>query len=124
MYELQEEYFTNYEQEFTITNIEAEELTSVQATKNWVGADGEKLQDTPDSVKVRLYANGEQYGDPVILNNGNQWSYLWSDLPKTDFDGNLINYKIEEDPVEGFEASISSNTIESSKTESIWKKVT
>ncbi len=124
LYELQEEYFTNYEQEFTITNIESEELTSVQATKNWVGADGEKLQDTPESVKIRLYANDEQYGDPVILNNDNQWSYLWSGLPKKDIDGNLINYKVEEDPVEGFETSISSNATETSETEAIWKSAT
>ena len=32
----------------------------------------------PASVKVQLYANGEAYGDPVVLNSDSNWTYTWT----------------------------------------------
>lgn len=32
-------------------------------------------------VKIQLYRDGEAYGDPVILNAKNNWTYSWSMLP-------------------------------------------
>ena len=35
----------------------------------------------PTSIKVQLYMNADKYGDPVELNEANNWSYTWYDLP-------------------------------------------
>ena len=60
----------------TITNKHTPGPTEVSVTKVWV--DNGKH---PDKVKVQLYADGQAYGDEVIL-SAPDWSYTWKDLPK------------------------------------------
>ena len=53
------------------------ELTDLTVTKIWSG-DGGNHQ--PDSILVQLYCNGEAFGEPVELNDANEWTYTWTDL--------------------------------------------
>ena len=86
--------------------------TSVRVDKIWQDIDGEELTETqnlPESVTVTLLRNGEQYGDPVTLNAGNDWSYTWESLPKADENGTEYLYTVQETPVDGFETSYNNN---------------
>ena len=51
----------------------------VTVQKEWTLDDG-KMR--PDSVQVQLMRNGVAYGSPVTLNDGNNWTYTWSNLEK------------------------------------------
>lgn len=121
LYELNEEKHTEFEQNFTITNTKAEKLTSVEVNKVWKDSDGNTLAETPDSVNVSLYANGEQYGEPVTLNNENSWSYIWTDLPEVDTNNTPVKYNVKEAAVEGFESSIEEKTSDISTIQTKWK---
>ena len=50
---------------------------TVNVKKVWVIDDG---GERPDSVSVQLLRDGEPFGDPVTLNDANDWSYAWNDL--------------------------------------------
>lgn len=124
LYEFNEETHKEYEQSFTITNTKIDELTSVEVTKVWNDSNGNPLAETPESVNVRLYANGEQYGQPVKLNNENLWTYVWSDLPKVDTNDTPIEYKVKEDVVEGFESSIEESSSSTTTNLTKWQSAT
>ena len=65
---------------YTVENDYTPDVTSRKVTKIWNDMnDEDELR--PDSISVQLLANGKAYGDPVILNSGNGWSYEWTDLP-------------------------------------------
>ena len=51
------------------------EYTSLKVTKVWSG-EGEH----PASVEIQLYKDGEAFGDPVELGEGNGWSCEWTEL--------------------------------------------
>lgn len=55
-----------------------------------------------DSVTVQLLANGEALGSAVRLHEGNNWSYTWYGLWKTDILGREIAYTVKEKPVDGY----------------------
>jgi len=50
---------------------------TVTVNKIWKLDDGGTA---PDSVTVLLLRDGKQYGEAVVLNAGNHWTYTWSDL--------------------------------------------
>ena len=90
--------------EVTITlTIENSELTSVPVEKRWVdGNDENKLR--PDSIEVELkykkdgnFVKYEKNGveNPVTLNLGNNWKYIWNKLPKN-INGEVAEYTVEE----------------------------
>lgn len=49
----------------------------------------------PSSIKVQLKRNGKNYGDPVTLNEDNDWTHKWSDL-LVNSDGQKITYTVDE----------------------------
>lgn len=57
------------------------ELMDISVLKVWKG-DTENVR--PTQITVQLMRNGDDYGDPVILNRDNSWRYTWTDLPSTD----------------------------------------
>jgi choice-of-anchor A domain-containing protein len=78
----------------TITNTHKTESTSRTVTKIWEdGNNQDGLR--PDSIGVQLYANDEAQGDPVTLNETNQWSYTWENLAKNEA-GEVITYTVQE----------------------------
>ena len=98
------------------------EYASVSVTKVWVG-EGEH----PTSVFVRIYQNGDEYGEPVELNEDNDWSCEWTELDP-DFEWTVD----EEDVPEGYIKSVANdgnvwtitNTVKAPEYNSISVKVT
>ncbi|WP_172120663.1 Cna B-type domain-containing protein [Actinomyces faecalis] len=91
---------------FTVTNTHEVAKTSVKATTTWVDADN---QDgiRPESVIVRLFADGEDTGQTLTLSpdeNG-VWSATFEDLDvyKVGAVGQLVTYTVVQDGVEEYE---------------------
>ena len=73
-------YTNNYDNHFVITNddVDTEQKPeTVNVRKVWVIDDG---GERPDSVSVQLMRDGEPFGNPVTLNDANDWSHAWNDL--------------------------------------------
>lgn len=66
-------------------------------TKKWKG---DNDNNRPESITVRLMNHGEAYGDEVVLNEANNWTYTWKDLPTAGAD-----YTAEEVAVKGYTGS-------------------
>ena len=79
---------------FTITNTHTPEKTSKTVSKVWEDSNN---QDgiRPASIEVQLLADGAEHGDPVTLNQDNNWGYTWEDLDKYK-DGREITYTVKE----------------------------
>ena len=59
----------------------------------------------PDSITVQLLQDGRAYGEPVVLNDENNWAHRWEDLPATK--GQVYyDYDLHEIPVENYRAEI------------------
>ena len=85
---------THSEDTFTITNTYTPNVISKSIIKEWDDQDNvDGIR--PDEVTVQLYADGEAYGDPVILKKSNAFRYTWESLPEKK-DGKAINYTISE----------------------------
>ena len=90
---------------FTVKNTHVPATTEVSVSKVWDDADDQD-RIRPDSVTVRLYADGEPVeGQTVTLSEENQWTSAFTDLPKNK-EGNEIAYTVAEDEVDGYKAEI------------------
>ena len=78
---------------YVITNSHEVETINIPVKKVWY--DGNTQGNRPQSVTVELYADGVKVESEVVLNNGNNWSHLWSNLPKNKA-GKPIVYTIKE----------------------------
>lgn len=94
---------------FTITNDSPPKTVDVKVVKEWDDR-GNEDQKRPDSIKVQLTANGEPYGDEVVLNDSNGWTYEWTDLDEYE-DGELIDYSVKEFEVDGYTYKIDEEVI-------------
>jgi hypothetical protein len=79
---------------YTITNTHITYKVNVVVLKVW---DDSENQDgyRPESIFVQLTANGEAFGEPVELNDGNKWTYTWEQLEKNSA-GKAIVYEVDE----------------------------
>ena len=84
---------------FTVTNTSTAKV-SVPVEKKWVGPAAAK-------ATVRLLADGKDTGKKVDLDESNSWKGVFSNLPKYDASGAVIEYKVAEDPVEGYSSEVS-----------------
>lgn len=74
--------------------------TSVTVKKKW--DDTILVDHTHDEVSVQLYENGVESGNPVVLNEANNWEHRWDNLPQTS------NWTVDEiQGKQGYEKSIS-----------------
>ena len=116
----------------TLTNKYAPEETSVSVRKVWTDSDN---QDgiRPDSITVQLKADGKESGEPVELNEANNWTHTWNGLAKK-ASGTEIEYSVDEVSVPGgYTKTVTANenkteytitnTHETEKTEATVKKV-
>ena len=95
-----DKYTVSYE-DLVVTNT-ASDLTSVPVTKQWLDNSG-AYGTRPETVTVSLYANGELFREKHFSGTGDQWEYVFEDLPKYDGYGKRITYTIQEDSVpEGY----------------------
>ncbi|MDO5044040.1 MAG: Cna B-type domain-containing protein [Coriobacteriia bacterium] len=93
----------------------------VPVKKIWAG-DEDAIDARPDQIKISLIASVklekdgkeqlvENIIDQQILNKENGWSYTFTHLPKTS-NGKETSYRVEEEPVEGYSATISGSAEE------------
>ena len=83
------------------------EKTSYSVWKVW--DDSDNVNGTrPENLAVQLLRNGQKFGETVILNQDNEWTYTWNDLDKTDEYMREYSYAVEEEFVENYsEKSVS-----------------
>ena len=88
------------------------ELTERSVKKVWNHKENPE-ESRPTYVTVQLKANGENYGDPIVLNASNNWSYSWDNLNRYVYSNGVatdseVVYSIEEISVpEGYTVSYS-----------------
>ncbi len=100
-----DDYITEYNQEtLTITNTHEVAVTEKSVMKVWEdGDDRDGLR--PENITVRLFANGEQYKEDIVLDETNDWQYVWQDLYVYE-GGEPIDYTLEEVSVDGYDTHI------------------
>ncbi|NLY09410.1 MAG: isopeptide-forming domain-containing fimbrial protein [Tissierellia bacterium] len=105
--------FTNYpskDLEDTAKVIPNTDTVNIPVTKSWKYADGTEIPDANipvgiDKVFVVLYRNKESIAVKE-LTKANEWKVTFTDLPKIDATGTAYSYRVEELPVDGFEATV------------------
>ncbi|SDB84314.1 conserved repeat domain-containing protein [Pelagirhabdus alkalitolerans] len=115
-YTIEEEPIDGYEammDGYNITNRRIGE-TSVTGEKIWVDDDA---SDRPASITVHLLQNGELISSKEVSAN-DDWIFSFDHLAKYDEHGALFNYTIEEEPVDGYQASIDGYEITNTKEDS------
>ncbi len=98
-------YVTTYSDDtFIITN--TLETVDVPVTKEWNDSnDQDGIR--PDSVTVKLLADGEETIQTIELSETNGWEGEFTDLPKYDTAGDEIAYTVEETDVpEGYDCEV------------------
>lgn len=91
---------------YTITNTHTPATTELFATKTWKD-NGNNDGMRPDEITVTAHgSDGRSYTEK--LNANNQWSVMFSNLPKY-VDGKVIEYSLTEESVPGYTSSITRN---------------
>ena len=93
------DYTTEYNG-YNVVNTHAPAKTSVTVTKAW-NDNNDQDGIRPDSVTVKLLANGEATGDELDLNQGNNWTGSFAELDKFQA-GKEIAYTVAEIEVPGY----------------------
>lgn len=78
------------------------EKTAIEITKSWLD---DNAADRPTSIEVEVYRNDEFF-DTVTLTAADAWAYEMTDLEGFDEEGQTYTYTIEEEAVDGYEASV------------------
>lgn len=97
-------YFASYERnpedstEIFITNTYVPETTVITAMKIWDDGDNRDNLRT-ESVTAQLYADGVTTGKTVVLNEENNWTASWENMPKYKDHGKEIVYSVVENNV-------------------------
>lgn len=93
---------------YVIQNTHEPEETSISVSKQWDDAeDQDGLR--PTYIAVSLFANGNDTGETILLDNANNWFGSFTNLPKYE-NGEPINYSVQEDAIDGYTGLISSGT--------------
>lgn len=88
---------------FVITNSHTPAAIDLSGAKTWDDADNQDGK-RPDSITIRLYANGEQV-KIVTVTAENGWEWSFTDLPKYE-NGKEIRYTITEDEIPGYQSEV------------------
>ena len=81
----------------TITNKHTPEVVDVTIVKDW--NDDDNIGNIrPTSIQAQLKADGQNQGSAVTLNEDNEWTYTWENLPKYK-NGTEIVYTADETAV-------------------------
>lgn len=75
-----------------------DDTISITVKKVW-DDENNKHQKRPDSVEVRLFADGVQSGNEIILSATNNWEYTWKNLKVKTDNGDVIDYTVKETEV-------------------------
>ncbi|MYL58506.1 Cna B-type domain-containing protein, partial [Virgibacillus halodenitrificans] len=128
-YTVEEKALEGYETKidgFNITNLRVGK-TEVTGTKTWLD---DNSPDRPESITVKLLANGEETDKTTTVSADSDWKYAFTDLEKYDDQGKEIAYTVDEEAVEGYKKTISNNNITNLRVgktavtaEKIWNEV-
>ena len=102
-----------------VTNTYTPQQTTVQVTKVWNDNNGQNGI-RPESITVKLLANGEDTGKTCLLSDENGWNFTFNGLEKYE-NGKEIVYTIEEVEVEGYETSITGSAAEGFVITNTWE---
>lgn len=89
--------YSGNEDRIIITNTTTTLPNNISKTvkKEWLYDEG--VIDRPTEVKVQLYQNDTKYGSVITLNENNNWTYTWNDLPRYDSNRNEYQYIMQEE---------------------------
>lgn len=93
----------DHEEKAELTNTFTNQ-TSVEGAKTW--ANDQFVADLfrPSSITVKLLQNGKEYQrKEVKADTDGNWTYTFDKLPKFNQEGNLYQYTIDEETVDGYE---------------------
>lgn len=95
---------------YTIPEVSDDMEVHIYPTDSTVGNSFEQISFS-GYIKPSFEGDGEKekVGDTVVLNEENQWSYSWDNLPKTNDSGEPYFYTVEETAVPGYSIIYSSN---------------
>ena len=82
------------------------DTVNINIYKEWAG-EPEGWQGRPDKVVVKLYRDGEKYGDDIILKSSSGWHEELHGLPRFDETGHEYDYSVLENEVAGYRQEIS-----------------
>ena len=107
-YSVTEDPVADYETEiigFSVTNTYAP-IVDVVGIMSWDDGDN-RTGARPESVTVRLFANGTGAGTQEVKPGGfGIWSFSFDDLPILDNNGQKINYTLSVDEIPGYNSSV------------------
>ncbi|PEW82214.1 hypothetical protein CN445_28360, partial [Bacillus cereus] len=112
-YTVKEKPVAGYKSEvngYNITNTKVAKMT-VEGTKTW--KDG-NATDRPAMIKVELLQNGNLIKTQDVLAIMG-WKYIFADLAAYDANGVAYQYEVEEQPVAGYQSSVSGYDITNTK---------
>ena len=91
-------------EQILIPNSKNTKTIDISVTKEWKDANNQDGK-RPQSIKVQLYADGNESGTPVELTSDSGWTYTWRDLAEKN-EGKAITYTVKEvGDVAGYTAS-------------------
>ncbi len=90
---------------YDIVNTHTPDQTSVSVVKAWED-NGDQDGERPESITVRLLADGEDTGRTLVLDDSNDWRGSFEELDIYHDQGEKIVYTIEEDDIADYESSI------------------
>ena len=85
------------------------EIIDIPVTKTW-NDNNNKDGNRPQSITVRLYADGSEVDSAVMTANGG-WVATFAEKPRYYADGTEIRYTVNEDPVEWYTAEVNGYNI-------------
>ena len=88
---------------FVITNSHTPAEIDLSGSKTWNDSDNQDGK-RPDSITIRLYANGEQV-EVMTVTAEDGWKWNFTNLPKYK-NGEEIHYTITEDMIPGYQSEV------------------
>ncbi|MBJ8009949.1 Cna B-type domain-containing protein, partial [Bacillus cereus] len=112
-YEVKEQAVDGYQSAvkgYDITNTKVGE-TKVEGTKTW---NDNNATDRPKAIKVDLLQNGKVV-DTKEVTAATNWKYTFENLQAYDANGVAYEYKVKEQPVDGYKSEVNGNDITNTK---------
>ena len=93
---------------YTVTNTHEPEKIEIPVQKEW-NDNNNSVGFRPESITVKLFADGEDTGKTLTLSESNKWLDKFGNLEKYKDGGKEINYTIQEIKVNKYETTITGN---------------
>ena len=90
------------------------EIIDIPVTKTW-NDDNNKDGNRPQSITVRLYADGSEV-DSAVMTEAGGWAATFTGKPRYYADGTEIRYSVNEDPVEWYTTELNGYNITNNYT--------